>query len=217
MLSYTTGNQSYRTKIRNLILLSKDSIFQILKAVYPGNLVLSYQSTLAKRYPQKTISTYQQKPLLSVCPHRDSIIERLRKENEDLLKQDNLASQGHSIDIQQQQTQLELTKKDALIKELKLRIDQQEANDNRTESKFPSTSNDQHENPTIDFEISFPFEDLQNHMSSIYNENKGLVNIISFHGRLNLKTRKVVAVSIGNILKEDKDEDFANSSKDSKV
>jgi hypothetical protein len=68
----------------------------------------------------------------------------------------------------------------------------------------------------IDFELSLPFEDVQNHMNSIYNENKGLGKV-SFHGRLNLKTRKVVAVSIGSVTEEDKDEDFVSSNKDRKV
>ena len=58
----------------------------------------------------------------------------------------------------------------------------------------------------IDFELSLPFEDVQNHMNSIYSENKGLGKVLSFHGQLNLKTRKVVAVSIGSMTEEDKDE-----------
>jgi hypothetical protein len=129
-----------------------------------------------------------------IIVEKDIVIERLRKENEELLEQHNPASHGKSVDIQQTQLELEseLTKKNALI-----RIDHLEANDDRTESKFPFISNDQDDSPTVDFELSFPFEDVQNHMNSIYNENKGLVNIISFHGRLNLKTRKVVSVSIG--------------------
>jgi hypothetical protein len=150
-----------------------------------------------------------------IIAERDSIIERLRKENEELLKQHNPTSHGKSIDIHQQQDQQlelesEVFKKDTLIKELNLRINHLEANDERTESKFPFTSNDQDDNPTVDFELSLPFEDVQNHIKSIYNQNKGLLNIISFHGRLNLKTRKVIAVSIGSMTEEDKDEGFSN-------
>jgi hypothetical protein len=183
----------------------------------------SFHKELDKQLSSRTISP----ELLEanrIIAEKDRVIEGLTQENEELLKRDNPSSQGHIIDIQQQQTQIELTKKDALIKELKFRIDRLEeqlevtkSNGRNENNSFSSTSNDEHDNPTIDFELSFPFEDVQNHMNSIYNENRGLVNIISFHGRLNLKTRKVVAVSIGNILKEDKDEDFANSSKDSKV
>jgi hypothetical protein len=47
--------------------------------------------------------------------------------------------------------------------------------------------------------------------------SNGLVNIISFHGRLNLKTLKVVAASIGSIIEEDKDEEFTSSNKDDNV
>jgi hypothetical protein len=61
-----------------------------------------------------------------------------------------------------------------------------------------------------------PFGDVQNHMESIFRKNKGLGKV-SLHGRLNLKTLKVVAVSIGNMTEEDKDEDFASSNKDDKV
>jgi hypothetical protein len=160
----------------------------------------SFHKELDQKLSSRTISP----DLLEankIIADKDSIIERLTKENEELVKQHNpTSSHGKSVDIHHQQQQLELesqlSKKDALIKELNLRINHLEANDERTESKFPFTSNDQDDNPTVDFELSFPFEEVQNHMNSIYNEAKGLVNIISFHGRLNLKTRKVVAVSI---------------------
>ena len=112
-----------------------------------------------------------------IISDKDSIIEGLRKEKEDLLKQHNPAiPQAQSTAIQQQgQLESELSKRDALIKELKLQIDSLEeqkleatkGNNRNEKSAFPSTSNDQHDNPTIDFEMSLPFEDLQIHMEYI--------------------------------------------------
>ena len=159
-----------------------------------------------------------------IIAEKDGVIESLTKENEELLKQHNLSSHGKSINIQQQ-TQLELeselSKKDALIKELKLRIDrleeQLQTNDDRNEKgTFPSTSNDQHDNPTIEFDLSLPFEEVRNHMEYIFKKNKGLGKV-SFHGRLDLKTRKVIAASVGSMTEDDKDEDPASSNKDDKV
>ncbi|HEY6885758.1 MAG TPA: hypothetical protein VI278_17125 [Nitrososphaeraceae archaeon] len=159
-----------------------------------------------------------------IIAEKDDIIEELRKENEELLKQQNPTSHGKSIDIQKQtqiELESELTKKDALIKELELKInhleEQLEANDDGNEnSTFPCTSNDQHENATIDFDMSLPFEDVRIHMESIFKKDKGLGKV-SFYGRLNLKTSKVIAVSIGSMTEEDKDEDFTSSDKDDKV
>ena len=186
----------------------------------------SFHNELDQQLSNRTISP----ELLEanrIIADKDIIIERLRKENEELLEQHNPASHGKSVDIQQQ-TQLELeselSKKDALIKELKLRIyrleEQIEAtksnNDRNENSAFPCTSNDQHENATIDFELSLSFEDVRNYMLSIYNKNKGLGKV-TFHGQLNLKTRKVVAASIGSMTEEDEDGEFASSDKDGKV
>lgn len=42
------------------------------------------------------------------------------------------------------------------------------------------------------------------HMNSTYNENKGLGKV-TFHGRLNLRTGKVVAASVGSMIDEDED------------
>jgi hypothetical protein len=110
-----------------------------------------------------------------IIADKDSTIERLTKENEELLKQHNPTSQGQSIAIQQDlKSRSDLAKKDALIAELKLQIDRLEeqkleatkGNNNRNEKiAFPSTSNDQYENATIDFELSFPFEEVRNHMA----------------------------------------------------
>ena len=68
--------------------------------------------------------------------------------------------------------------------------------------------------------MSLPFEEVRIHMESIFKKNKGLGKV-SFHGRLNLKTGKVVAASIGSMIEEeeeDKDEeDLTGSDKDDKV
>jgi hypothetical protein len=142
----------------------------------------SFNRELAKQLSTRTL--FQE--LLEankIITDKDSMIERLRKENEELVKQHNITShQAQSIDIQQQ-TQLEfeseLSKKDALIKELEFNINRleqqlQKNNDRNEKSVVPYGSNDVYDNPTIDFELSLPFEDVQNHIKSLYNENKGL-------------------------------------------
>jgi hypothetical protein len=147
-----------------------------------------------------------------IIAEKDGVIESLTKENEELLKQHNLSSHGKSINIQQQ-TQLELeselSKKDTIIKELKIQIDglieqQLEAikSNNSNEKSVSPSLNDQHGNSIIDFEMSLPFEEVRIHMESMFKKNKDLGKV-SFHGRLNLKTGKVVAASIGNITEED--------------
>jgi hypothetical protein len=52
--------------------------------------------------------------------------------------------------------------------------------------------------------MSLPFEEVRIHMESIFKKNKGLGKV-SFHGRLNLKTGKVAAASIGNVTEENED------------
>lgn len=75
-----------------------------------------------------------------ITADKDRLIEGLSKENEELSKQHNRTSNhGKSVDINQQYQQIELepqlSKKDALIKELNLRNNHL-ANDERIESKF---------------------------------------------------------------------------------
>jgi len=159
-----------------------------------------------------------------IIADKDNMIERLRKEKE-LLKQHNPTShQGQSIAIQQQQLESELSKQDMIIKELKSQIDgliEQQIEtikgNNRNENRACfSRNNDQHGNSIIDFEMSLPFEEVRIHMESIFKKNKGLGKV-SFHGRLNLKTGKVVAASTESMTEENEDEDFVSSNKDDKV
>jgi chromosome segregation ATPase len=97
-----------------------------------------------------------------IIADKDNMIERLRKENEDLLKQHNTTShQGPSIAIQQQQLESELSGKDTMIKELKIQIDglieqQLEAikSNNSNEKSGSPSRNDQHGNSIMDFEMS---------------------------------------------------------------
>jgi hypothetical protein len=149
-----------------------------------------------------------------IIADKDNMIERLRNENEELLKQHNPTShQGQSIAVQQQQQlESELSKKDTIIKELKIQIDglieqQIEAikgNNSNENRACSSRNNDQYGNSIIDFEMSLPFEEVRIHMESIFKKNKGLGKV-SFHWRLNLKTGKVVAASIGSMTEGDED------------
>jgi len=180
----------------------------------------SFHRELDRQLSSRTISP-ELREASKISAEKDSIIEMLTKENEELLKQHNPTSHhGQSIAIQQQ-LESELSKKDTIIKDLKIQIDrlkeqQIEAikSNNRNEKSVSPSRNDQHGNSIVDFEMSLPFEEVRTHMESIFRENKGLGKV-SFHGRLNLKTGKVVAASIGSTTEEDKEgEDFAISNKD---
>jgi hypothetical protein len=170
----------------------------------------SFHKELDQQLSTRTISA-ELLEAHKIITDKDSIIERLRKENEELLKQHNTTShKGQSIAIQQQ-LESELSKKDTIIKELKIQIDglieQQleviKSNNSNEKSVSPSR-NDQHGNSIIDFEMSLPFEEVRIHMEAIFKKNKGLGKV-SFQGRLNLKTGKVVAASIGSMTEEDED------------
>ena len=50
--------------------------------------------------------------------------------------------------------------------------------------------------------MSLPFEEVRIHMQSIFKKNKGLGKV-SFHGRLNLKTGKVISSSIESLTEDD--------------
>ncbi|MBV9177644.1 MAG: hypothetical protein JO297_11465 [Nitrososphaeraceae archaeon] len=189
-----------------------------MKEEEPGT---SVHKKLDQQLSSRTISS-ELPEADKIIADKDNVIERLRKENEDLLKEHSPTRlQGQNAALQQTQLESELSKRDALIKELKIQIHHPEelesakSNNSNEASVCPPRNNGQYENHTIDFEMSFPFDDVQNHMRSIYNENKSLGKI-SFYGRLNLKTRKVVAASIESMT-EDKDEVIANSNKDDKV
>jgi hypothetical protein len=197
-------------------LAEDDSVSQ--KEEEPGT---SFHKELDQQLSTRTISA-ELLEASKIIADKDSIIERLRKEKEDLLKQHNPAiPQAQSTAIQQQrQLESELSKRDALIKELKVQIECLEkqletikTNDRNEKSAFPSRSTGQHESSITDFELSLPFEDVRSYMMSVFNKNKGLGKV-SFHGRLNLKTGRVIAASVGSITEED---DSASSYEAGKV
>jgi hypothetical protein len=127
-----------------------------------------------------------------------STCTQLKRENQNIQTQNN--AKISSLEEELKQIYDEINQKIAENTELADKVKKLEIKN--TSSSSPSYQCRCQSNPILDFDLYLPFEQVRNHMMLIFNKNKGLGKV-SFHGRLNLRTGKVISSSIESMTEDD--------------